>query len=145
MATSSLGSGESREGGADVGRLVLRLALGILILCHGLSKLPPPSAFVVGALAKADLPSVLAYAVYLGEILGPILIIVGVWTRVGALLIVINMLFAVTLAHPPNMVALNPSGGYVMELQAMYLFVALALVLLGAGRYSVGGRLGRLN
>jgi len=145
MATSSLGTGESRAAAADAGLLVLRLVLGILILCHGLSKLPPPSAFVVGALAKADLPGFLAYGVYLGEVLGPILVIVGLWTRLGALLIVINMLFAVALAHPANMMSLGASGGYVQELQAMYLFVAVALVLLGAGRYSVGGRLGRMN
>jgi putative oxidoreductase len=39
--------------------------------------------------------------------------------------------------------AFNATGGYALELEAFYLFGALSVVLLGAGRYSVGSR--RLN
>jgi putative oxidoreductase len=145
MATASMPSAETRQSAADAGLLILRLVLGILILIHGLTKLPPPSSFVVGALGNVGLPAFLAYGVYIGEILGPVLIIVGVWTRLGALLIAVNMVVAVTLAHPPDFFALSGSGGYVQELQAMYFFTAVALVLLGAGSYSVAGRHGRFN
>jgi putative oxidoreductase len=145
MATSSLRTGAPRESGFDAGLLILRLALGILVLFHGVSKLPPPPAFIVGALAKMDMPSVLAYGVYIGEIVGPILIIVGVWTRLGALAIVVNMIFALMLVHTSDLFSVNKQGGYALELQAMYLFSALALALTGAGRYSVGGRHGPFN
>lgn len=145
MATSSLRGGAPRESGIDAALLVLRLTLGILILIHGLSKLPPPSAFVVGVVTKAGLPEVLAYGVYIGEILAPILLIVGVWTRLAALLIVANMVFAVVLVSSPGLLSLNKYGGYALELDAMYLFTALALALTGAGRYSIGGRYGPLN
>ena len=40
---------------------------------------------------------------------------------------------------------LAPEGGYALELQAFYLFTAVALALTGAGRFSVGGRYGPLN
>ena len=47
MATSSLRASSPRESSIDVALLILRLMLGILILLHGLSKLPPPPAFIV--------------------------------------------------------------------------------------------------
>ena len=145
MAISSVRSGGSRESGGDAGLLVLRLVLGILILFHGISKLPPPPAFIVGMLAKSDLPTALAYGVYLGEIVGPVLIIVGVWTRLGAFLIAGNMVVALALVHTKDLFHLGPQGGYALELQAMYLFTALAIMLLGAGRFSIGGRYGPMN
>ena len=146
MARSSLRAPAARDSsGFDAALLILRIVLGLLILLHGVSKLPPPPEFLVSALAQRGLPSVLAYGVYLGEIVGPILIIVGIWTRVGALLIVANMVVAVLVAHAGDLFKLNEQGGYQLELQAMYLFTAVALALTGAGRYSVGGRYGPFN
>ena len=145
MATSSLRASTPRESGVDAALLILRLTLGILLLFHGLSKLPPPPAFIVGLLAKMDIPSVLAYGVYIGEIVAPILLIVGIWTRLAALTIVINMVVAVVLVLMPHLFEIGKSGGYALESEAFYLFVALALALTGAGRYSVGGRYGPFN
>lgn len=145
MARSSLRPSAPHQAGADAALLVLRLVLGLLVLAHGVSKLPPPPTEVAAALVKLNLPSVLAYGVYLGEVVAPILLIVGVWTRLAALLMVVNMVAAVLLVHLPNLLQMHPQGGYALELQAMYLFTALALVLLGAGRYSVGGRYGPMN
>ena len=146
MAMSSLRAPAARDSaGVDAALLILRVVLGLLVLLHGVSKLPPPPEFLVKGLTEAGLPSVLAYCVYLGEIVGPILIIVGIWTRVGALLIVANMIVAVLMAHSGDLFKLNGQGGYALELQAMYLFTAVALALTGAGRYSVGGRYGPFN
>lgn len=145
MATSSLRASPPRQAGADAALLVLRVVLGVLILLHGLSKLPPPPAFVASELVKHGLPSMLAYGVYIGEIVAPVLIIVGVWTRLAALVMAINMVVAILLVHVPQLLQLDKEGGYSLELQAMYLFVAIALVLTGAGRYSVGGRYGPMN
>ncbi len=145
MAPSSLRASAPRQGGIDAALLVLRLTLGILILLHGLSKLPTPPAFVADMLVKMNLPSFIAYGVYLGEIVAPVLIIIGVWTRLAALVIVVNMLAALVLVHVPDLFHLDKSGGYALELQAMYLFSAVALMLSGAGRFSVGGRYGPMN
>ena len=136
---------EQAGGQDDAGKLVLRLVLGILILLHGIAKLSGGFAFVAGVTAKAGLPGAFAYAVYLGEIVGPVLVILGLWTRLGALIIVVNMLVAVGLVHTSQLVGLNQQGGYGLELQAMYLFGALAVALLGAGRFSLGGIDGRWN
>lgn len=136
---------EQAGGQDDAGKLVLRLVLGILVLFHGIGKLTGGMAFVSGVVAKAGLPGVFAYAVLLGEILGPVLVILGVWSRIGALLIVLNMLFAVGFVHTGQLVGLNAQGGYGLELQAMYLFGAVAVALLGAGRLGLGGIDGRWN
>ena len=145
MAILTNRAADHRDRGIDTALLLLRLVLGILVLLHGISKLPPPPTPIVGMLESAHLPAALAYGVYLGEIVGPILIIIGVWTRLGALLIVANMIVAILVAHAGDLLKLNDQGGYQLELQAMYLFSAVALTLTGAGRYSVGGRYGPLN
>jgi len=43
------------------------------------------------------------------------------------------------------LLSLDQSGGYALELQAFYLFSALVIALIGAGRYSMGGERGRWN
>src|SRR5205809_521362 len=57
MARSSLRAPTARDSsGIDAALLVLRLTLGILILLHGIGKLPPPPAFIAGELAKVNRP-----------------------------------------------------------------------------------------
>jgi len=131
----------------DGGKLVLRVALGVLILFHGVSKLLGGGgfAFVTSVVTKAGLPAAFAYGAYVGEVLAPILIILGLWTRLGALLIAINMVVAVVLVLTSKLFAMAPTGGYALELEAIYLFAAIAVALLGAGRYSLGGSEGRWN
>ncbi|GAA6120350.1 DoxX family protein [Acidovorax sp. FG27] len=129
----------------DAGKLVLRLAIGVLVLLHGIYKLQAGVGFIAGMLEKAGLPSVLAYGVYVGEIVAPVLLILGLFTRAGAAIIVVNMLVAFGLVHMADLFALTKQGGWALELQGLYLFGALAVMLLGAGRYSVGGAYGRFN
>ncbi len=129
----------------DTGKLVLRLALGVLMLLHGMSKLVNGVDGIVGMVTGLGLPAAIAYGVYLGEVIGPLLVIVGLYTRAGALLIAGNMLFALLLAHRAELFTLAPTGGWALELQAMFLFGAVAVLLLGAGRFSVGGTSGRFN
>ena len=145
MAILTNRAADTRDRGIDLALLILRLVLGVLILLHGVSKLPQPPAFLVDLLAKHNLPAVLAYGPYIGEIAAPLLLIVGVWTRLAALLIAINMVFALLLVHTGQLFSLGNAGGYALELQAMFLFVAIALAFTGAGRLSVGGRYGPLN
>lgn len=130
---------------ADIGRLVLRLAVGLLILLHGVSKLKSGPGVVVQMLQSHGLPGVLAYGVYIGEIVAPLLIVVGLWTRAAAAVVIINMLAAIALVHAGDLFKLNQTGGWAIELQAMYLFGAVVIALLGAGALSIGGRNGRWN
>ncbi|RCS30908.1 DoxX family protein [Rhodanobacter denitrificans] len=133
------------QGSADLGKLVLRVVLGVLILFHGVSKLIHGPGYVIGVVTGAGLPSFVAYGAYVGEVVAPLLLLVGYWTRVGALIIVVNMLFAFGLVHLAQLATLADTGGWALELQGMYLGTALAIMLLGAGRYSLGGANGRWN
>lgn len=124
----------------DFGKLVLRLTIGILMLLHGIGKLGGSIGFIEAALVKAGLPGFIAYGVYIGEILAPVLLIVGYWTRPAALIVVVNMVFAIVLMHMNELLSLTGNGAWALELQGLFLFGALAVALLGAGRISLGGR-----
>ena len=124
----------------DLGKLVLRLSLGILVLLHGIAKLTGGIGGIVGMVEGAGLPGFLGYAVLLGEVVGPILLIVGFHARIGAALVALNMLVAIALAHMGELTSLGQSGGWALELQGMFLFTAIALVFLGPGRFSANQR-----
>jgi putative oxidoreductase len=124
----------------DTGKLMLRIALGVLILLHGISKLRNGIGWLDGALANAGLPAFLKYGVYVGEILAPLAVIAGWYSRIGAWLIAVNMLFAFGLAHGSELFAVNEQGVLALELQYMYFFSAIALALMGPGRYAVNQR-----
>jgi len=129
----------------ELGKLLLRATLAILILLHGIAKVTGGVDGIAGMLTRAGLPGPFAYLVYVGEVLAPILVLIGLWTRPAALLIAINMVVAVWLVHMDELFQLTKTGGWALELQGMFLFSALAVALLGAGRYSVGGIGGRWN
>lgn len=129
----------------DTGKLLLRLALGLLILLHGISKIKGGPGFVVDVVTNAGWPPALAYLVYIGEVVAPILLIIGLFTRVAALIVAINMLFAFGLVHTSQLFLISKTGGWELELQGMYLVTAITVALLGAGRFSVGGVSSRWN
>jgi putative oxidoreductase len=129
----------------DTGKLLLRAVLALLLLFHGISKLVGGIGFITGVLEKAGLPGAFGYLVYIGEVVAPLLILIGVFTRPAALIVAVNMVVALLLVHTSQFFSLNETGGWALELQGMYLGAALAVALLGAGRYSVGGIKGRFN
>ncbi len=120
----------------DVGRLILRFCVGGLMLFHGLAKIMHPGSldFIGGMLSANGLPTMLAYGVYIGEVLAPLMVVVGYQARVGGLLIVINMALALFLAHTGDFFSLSEHGGWAVELQMFYLLSALAVVFLGSGK-----------
>ncbi|QET01531.1 MULTISPECIES: DoxX family protein [Cupriavidus] len=133
------------QGSQDLGKFILRVVLGILILLHGISKLMAGPGFVVQVVTQAGLPEFVAYLVYIGEVLAPLLLIVGLWTRLAGLIVAVNMLFALALVHAKQLGQMADTGGWALELQGMYLAAALAVALLGAGRFSIGGIDGKWN
>lgn len=123
----------------NAGKLILRLAVGLLMLFHGVAKLMHPDSldFIRMGLSGLGLPELLVYGVYVGEVLAPLLLIAGVFSRWGGMLVVVNMLFAIGLAHTGDLFALTDHGGYRLELQMFYLLGGLAVMFLGSGRYAI--------
>jgi|TARA_Y100001934_G_C12263195_1_gene731071 putative oxidoreductase len=122
---------------ADLGKLIVRLTLGGLLLFHGIAKLLNGIGFIEGQLASHGLPTILAYGVYIGEVIAPLMVILGYQTRIGALIIVFNMIVAIALVHGHQLLTLSSNGGWALELQGFFLFTALALIFLGPGRYKL--------
>ncbi len=121
----------------DIGKLVLRLTLGILLIMHGVAKILGGVGGISGMLQNIGLPGFFAYGVYIGEVLAPLLVILGFYARIGALIVVANMVAALYLAHLDDLFLLGQGGGWKLELQGFFLFTALAIALIGPGRFSV--------
>ena len=120
---------------ADTGKLIVRLSVGCLMLFHGIAKIMHPGSldFISGMLAANSLPGVLSYGVYIGEVIAPLMVIVGYQARIGGLLMAINMVFAIFLAHSGEIFSTTQHGGWAIELQMFYLLSSLAVVFLGSG------------
>ncbi|HEX4861854.1 MAG TPA: DoxX family protein [Rhizomicrobium sp.] len=127
----------------DLGKLVLRLTVGALLLLHGVHKMLTGIAPIEAMVVARHLPQALAYGVYVGEIIAPVMVMLGIFARIGAGIIVVNMVMAVVLAGMSSIAQLNPMGGYALELEAFYMLGALSIAFLGAGRFSIAG--GRWN
>jgi putative oxidoreductase len=123
----------------DLALLILRLAVGGLLLLHGIAKLR--SGFdaglqgIEGMLNEKGLPESLAIGVYVGEVLAPVMLLGGWLVRIAAGTVAFNMILSIWLAYGSSAFKLNSHGGLEVELNVLYLAGALALFLAGGGRY----------
>jgi putative oxidoreductase len=118
----------------DLGKLLLRISVGLVLVLHGYAKVLHGVEWIKGPLGEVGLPGILAYGPYLGEVAGPLLVLLGYRTRIGAALMVINMCFAIFLAHRHQIFQLNAGGGWAIELDMLILLGSLALFFLGGGK-----------
>lgn len=122
----------------DLGLLLLRIALGGLMLFHGMHKLIYGVGFIGDMLAAIGLPSFIAYGSLLAELVASLMIIFGIWTRLASVVFAGNMVVAILMAHASEMFSLSPmTGGLVIELPLLYLLGAAVLCLTGGGRFAV--------
>ena len=123
----------------NLAKLLLRLTVGGLMIFHGISKILHGVEWMGPLVSGVGLPEFVKYGAYLGEGLGPALLILGYRTRIGALLVMADMLMAIVLVHRHQIFSLGPAGGWAIELPALYLLAALAVFFAGPGKYSIGG------
>ena len=121
---------------SDFGKLLLRLMVGCLMLFHGIAKVNGGISFIVSKVTQEGFPELLAYGVYVGEIIAPLLLIIGLKTRLASFIIVLTMIFAIYLAHAGDLFSITQTGAWAIELQMMYLLSALAIMFLGAGKFA---------
>lgn len=116
----------------DVAKLFLRLSVGVLMLLHGVfGKIIPGIDWMVAQLGF------FAYGVYIGEVVAPILLILGIFPRISALLIAFTMIVAAFVATGGQIFALDDFGGWVIELHWLYFAASLMIAMIGGGRYSL--------
>jgi putative oxidoreductase len=121
------------------GKLLLRLSLGVLVLMHGVAKILHPQAIetISRHLSDIGLPTTLVYGVYIGEVMAPLMLIFGVFSRVAGALVTVNMIFALVLVHRAQLLLLTSHGGWQLELQWMYLACGLVIAFIGGGRFAL--------
>lgn len=126
----------------DAGTTLLRVSLGALMLLHGIHKLRHGIEGIMGQLASHGLPTALGYGVYVGEVIAPLMLIAGVFTRLAALTVAGTMAVALALVHSHELFTLNPkSGALAIELPVLFLLASLAVALLGPDRHALGRRI----
>ncbi|MDE8756992.1 DoxX family protein [Pectobacterium polaris] len=121
----------------DAGKLLLRLTVGILLLFHGVAKIEHGVDWIVQILQGVGLPGFIAYGVYIGEVVAPILIILGVFTRVSGLIAALTLVVATLMVGTGKFFVLTKVGAWALELEALYFFAGIIIMLVGSGRYSV--------
>ncbi|WP_392440164.1 DoxX family protein [Edwardsiella piscicida] len=121
----------------DLGKLLLRITLGGLMLFHGVNKAAFGLTGINALLAAKGLPAFLGYGTYVGELLAPALIVLGVLVRPSALIMAFTMLFAWYLVHVGDTFSLTKSGASAIESLLYYGVGGLALACLGTGSYSI--------
>jgi putative oxidoreductase len=123
--------------------LVLRIAIGAIIIAHGAQKVFFYGfAGTGGSFAEMGVPlaSIAGPVVGLVELIGGVLIVLGLATRVAALAVAIDMLVATILVHLPYGIFIADGG---FELTLALLASSIAFVLAGAGRISIDALLTR--
>ncbi|AST79174.1 TPA: DoxX family protein [Citrobacter farmeri] len=123
----------------DFGKFLLRLAVGGLMLFHGLHKLFAGIDGISGMLVAKGLPGFIAYGVLVGEVIAPCLIILGILTRPAALVLAFTMIVAWLMVGMNETWALDKTGAWAIESLVYFFIGALAVAFLGAGRFSVAG------
>lgn len=121
----------------DMAKLVLRFAVGFLMLFHGVAKVTHGVGFLEGMFSSMGLPAFFAYGVYIGEIVAPIMLIVGYKVRIASILIIGTMLVAIAMAHSGDIFALTKHGAWAIEILVFYILAATAILFQGAGKYSI--------
>lgn len=130
---------------ANIAGTVARLALGIVILPHGLQKLLGMYGGMgfdktVEFFVSSGVPAPVAILVIIGESFGALSLIIGFLARFSAFAISLIMLGAVYMVHLPNGFFMNWSGaqqGEGFEYHILAIGLGLIVMLVGAGKGSI--------
>jgi len=120
----------------DLGKLLQRIAVGGMMLPYGIGKMIHGHDFIKGMLSEKGLPQFLWLGVPLTEVVAPLLLICGIFTRLSGLGIALVMVFSIVLAGL-DLFALNAQGGLATDLNLLFLLGGLAIFFMGGGKYAL--------
>jgi putative oxidoreductase len=130
----------------DAAALILRLAAGLIFLPHGWSKVSGagPAAFAADMAANYHLPTFLGYLAAYAELVGGVLLIAGLLTRLDAILLAGTMFVATFVVQLSDALYEVPPGAIKLfvalkgiELPLAMFAICMALLLSGGGRFSL--------
>jgi len=117
----------------DIGLLIVRIALGGIIFFHGFNKIIHGIADQWAILESNGIPGVFIYFVYVSEVLAPLLVVLGILTRLSNLTIIVTMI--VIFYALPFPIGLDEHGAMNIESQLYFLLLSVALFFTGPGNY----------
>ncbi len=117
------------------GLLLIRLAVGLLILIAGLQKAMNPDqlAQYAALMSQINLPKQAVYVIFLFEIVVPMMLILGVLSRLAAGITIAYLLIAIFAISPGKLFTLIPGSGHALESEFFFLLASLAICFLGSG------------
>ena len=120
----------------DLALLILRVVLGIIMIYHGWPKLTNLAGTIDGMAGMGvPAPAVAAIFATVAEFIGGLLMLLGAFTDIAGLMFTIDMLGAITFVHAKNGFAVAKGG---VEWPLLLAATAIAIALMGSGRYAVG-------
>lgn len=121
----------------DLGKLILRATFAILMLFHGIHKVDAGIGWISNSMVSYGLPAFIGYGVYIGEVVAPVLVLLGIFTRPAALVMSLTLVVAVLMVGIGKFFTLTGVGAWGLETEALYFFGGLMVMFLGSGRFSV--------
>jgi putative oxidoreductase len=133
----------NNQDSASYAALILRISLGLMFIAHALLKIMAfTPAGTVGFFASLGVPGWFAYPVMGAELVGGILLVAGIQTRIVAVALVPVLIGAIVLVHGANgWLYTNENGGW--EYSAFLVMASFAQALLGDGACSAGALFNR--
>lgn len=107
------------------------------MLFHGIAKVRGGVGGIEGMLESSGLPGAMAYGAYVGEVLAPLLLLLGVFTVPAAVVLAFNIVIAIYVAHADELFKLSDTGAWAIELPMLYLLGGVAIALLGPGDITI--------
>lgn len=123
----------------DVGFAAIRLVAGGFLFAHGLGKVGAGVDGFAAALAKKGLPmaTALAYAATLSELVGGLLVAIGLLTRPAAASLAVTMVVAIVTTHMAQAGQIGSGGGVGFEYPALLAVIFVTFTLAGGGRFAL--------
>jgi putative oxidoreductase len=121
----------------NLGIFILRLAIPFTMLIYGINKVIEGTGFIGSLLEQYGLPKMMANGVFIGEIVAPLMLMIGFRARLAGLIFSFNCLLAIVMAQTQNIFKLNEFGGWSLDLLFIYLITGIVFFVSGAGKYAL--------
>lgn len=121
----------------QTGLLLLRVSIAFTMLIYGISKLTFGIDYIKDLVSQYGLPTFISYGVFIGEILAPILIIIGFRTKLAGLVFAVNCFVAIIMDRFPDVLSLNEHGGWAIGLIFIYMMFGIAMFFTGSGKHAL--------
>ncbi len=121
----------------NIAIFLFRIAIPFTMLIYGIDKIKNGTGFIGTLLEAYGLPIIFANGVFVGEIMAPLMLLIGIRTRMAGLLLSFNCLLAILMAQTQNILTLNQFGGWSIDLLFIYVVAGIAFYFSGAGKHAI--------